>query len=182
VGDAKLMASASSSVTLAGKVRKTKITRDGTAVVVKKTIGDATLEERYPKRRMTGKRKDTAQAIPVEDVIRGMESYAETIEPEVQRRVEGVNQFANQLLDKEIAKQKNRTRHQAGRAAAAKQATRAARQAADRYRQEVNSIREADAEIERKQRATAESLRAKTAQRAAELRRRPAPSRTALGL
>ena len=86
------MASASASVVLTGKVRKTKIARDGTAVVVKKTLGDGTtLEERFPKRRMKGKRKDTAQMIPVEDVIRGMEAYAETIEPEVQRRVEGVN-------------------------------------------------------------------------------------------
>jgi hypothetical protein len=178
------MASASASVTLTGKVRKTKITRDGTAVVVKKTLGDGTtLEERFPKRRMKGKRKANDQMIPVEDVIRGMEAYAETIEPEVRRRVEGVNQYASQLLDKEIAKQKKRTRHQAGKTTAAKQATLAARRMADRYKQEANVSRGvADELLEREQRRVADSLRAKTAQRATELRRKPLPSNTALGL
>jgi hypothetical protein len=46
---------------------------------------------------MKGKRKANDQVIDVEDVIRGMEDYAQTIEPEVQRRVEGVNRYANQL-------------------------------------------------------------------------------------
>jgi hypothetical protein len=46
----------------------------------------------------------------VEDVIRGMESYAQTIEPEVQRRVEGVNQMANHMLETEIAKQRQKSR------------------------------------------------------------------------
>jgi hypothetical protein len=166
----------SASVTLTGKVRKTKIARDGTAVVVKKTLGDGTtLEERFPKRRMRGKRKDTAQMIPVEDVIRGMEAYAETIEPEVQRRVEGVNQYANQLLDKEIAKQKRRTRRQADR-------TVAARRLAGHYKQKAKvSKGVVDDLLEREQRRVAESLRTKTAQRAAELRK-PLPSRTALGI
>ena len=108
------MASASASVVLTGKVRKTKIARDGTAVVVKKTLGDGTtLEERFPKRRVKGKRKDTAQMIPVEDVIRGMEAYAETIEPEVQRRVEGVNRLANELLDTEISKERQKSKERA---------------------------------------------------------------------
>ena len=44
--------------------------------------------------------------IPVEDVIRGMEAYAETIEPEIKRRVEGVNRMANELLDAEISKER----------------------------------------------------------------------------
>jgi hypothetical protein len=162
---------------LTGKVRKTKIARDGTAVVVKKTLGDGTtLEERFPKRRMRGKRKDTAQMIPVEDVIRGMEAYAETIEPEVQRRVEGVNQYANQLLDKEIAKQRKRTRRQADR-------TVAARRLAGHYKQEAKVNREvADNILAAEQRRVAESLRERTAQRANERRRRPPPSRTAIGL
>jgi hypothetical protein len=56
---------------------------------------------------MHGKWKANDQMIPVEDVIRGMEGYAQTIEPEVQRRVEGVNRFANELLNEEIAKQKH---------------------------------------------------------------------------
>jgi hypothetical protein len=166
----------SASVVLTGKVRKTKIARDGTAVVVKKTLGDGTtLEERFPKRRMRGKRKDTAQMIPVEDVIRGMEAYAETIEPEVQRRVEGVNQFANQLLDKEIAKQRRRTRRQADK-------TVVARRLAGHYKQEAKVNREvADNILAAEQRRVAESLRERTAQRANE-RRRPPPSRTAIGL
>ena len=126
------MASASSSVVLTGKVKKTKIARDGTAVVVKKTLGDGTtLSERFPKRRMKGKRKDTAQMIPVEDVIRGMEAYAETIEPEVQRRVEGVNRLANELLDTEIAKERkrsdNRARYLTGKVVAQKKATKLAK-------------------------------------------------------
>lgn len=126
------MASASANVTLTGKVRKTKIARDGTAVVVKKTLGDGTtLEERFPKRRARGKRKDTAQMIPVEDVIRSMEAYAETIEPEVQRRVEDVNQYANALLDSEIAKERkksdNRARYLTGKVAAQKKQTRDAK-------------------------------------------------------
>jgi hypothetical protein len=126
------MASASASVTLTGKVRKTKIARDGTAVVVKKTLGDGTtLEERFPQRRMRGKRKANDQLIPVEDVIRGMEAYAETIEPEVQRRVEGVNQYANQLLDTEIAKERkksdNRARYLIGKVVVQKKATRVAK-------------------------------------------------------
>ena len=126
------MASASASVVLTGKVRKTKIARDGTAVVVKKTLGDGTtLEERFPKRCVKGKRKDTAQMIPVEDVIRGMEAYAETIEPEVQRRVEGVNRLANELLDTEISKErqksKARARYLTGKVVAQKKATKVAK-------------------------------------------------------
>jgi hypothetical protein len=148
------MASASASVVLTGKVRKTKIARDGTAVVVKKTLGDGTtLEERFPKRRATGKRKDTAQMIPVEDVIRGMEEYAKTIEPEVKRRVEGVHQLASKLIDQEAAKEKQkskatlklanrmvseekkRTHFQKGRAAAA-------RTAAGNYQRQAKRARE----------------------------------------
>jgi len=126
------MASASANVTLTGKVRKTKIARDGTAVVVKKTLGDGTtLEERFPKRRARGKRKDTAQMIPVEDVIRSMEAYAETIEPEVQRRVEGVNRMANELLDAEISKERKkseaRARYLTGKVVAQKKATKVAK-------------------------------------------------------
>ena len=126
------MASASASVTLTGKVRKTKIARDGTAVVVKKTLGDGTtLEERFPKRRARGKRKDTAQMIPVEDVIRSMEAYAETIEPEVKRRVEGVNRMANELLDAEISKERKkseaRARYLTGKVVAQKKATKVAK-------------------------------------------------------
>jgi hypothetical protein len=178
------MASASASVVLTGKVRQTKIARDGTAVVVKKTLGDGTtLEERFPKRRMRGKRKDTAQMIPVEDVIRGMEAYAETIEPEVQRRVEGVNQWASGLIDREMSKEKKRTRYQAGKTAAAKQATRAARRMAGKYKQEANLQKGvADDLLAAEQRRVADSLRAKTAQFAAVRRRKPPPSRTAIGL
>jgi hypothetical protein len=47
------MASSSANVVLPGKVKGTKITRDGTAVVVKKTLSDgAQVEERFPSRRM----------------------------------------------------------------------------------------------------------------------------------
>ena len=126
------MASASANVTLTGKVRKTKIARDGTAVVVKKMLGDGTtLEERFPKRRMRGKRKANDQTIPVEDVIRSMEAYAETIEPEVKRRVEGVNRMANELLDTEIAKERKkseaRARYLTGKVVAQKKATKVAK-------------------------------------------------------
>jgi hypothetical protein len=51
------MASASARIVLTGKVKGTKISRDGTAVVVKKTLDSAQVEERFPKRRMSGKRK-----------------------------------------------------------------------------------------------------------------------------
>jgi hypothetical protein len=126
------MASASSNVVLTGKVKKTKIARDGTAVVVKNTLGDGTtLEERFPKRRMRGKRKDTAQMIPVDDVIRGMDAYAESIEPEVRRRVDGVNCLANELLDTELSRERkksdDRARFLTGKVAAQRKQTRAAR-------------------------------------------------------
>jgi hypothetical protein len=101
------MASASANVVLTGMVKKTEIARDGTAVVVKKKIDDAKLEERFPKRQMKGKRKANDQAIPVQDVARAMEGYAETIKPEVARRVEGM---ANKLLDKEIKFQHNKSK------------------------------------------------------------------------
>jgi hypothetical protein len=142
------MASASS-VVLTGKVKRTKIARDGTAVVVKKTLGDGTtLEERFPKRRMKGKRKDTTQMIPVEDVIRGMEAYAETIEPEVQRRAEAVNVYANKLLgeemakaSKQISKEKARVRFQKGRVAAQKKAAKDARQVYDAGQNRTQRLR-----------------------------------------
>jgi hypothetical protein len=80
-------------------------------VVVTKTLhDDAKVQERFPKRRMPRKRKANDQMIPVEDVIRGIEGYAETIEPEVQRRVEGVNMLANRLLDEETARQKHKAK------------------------------------------------------------------------
>jgi hypothetical protein len=133
------MASASASIVLSGKVKKTKIARDGTAVVVKKSLGDgATIEDRFPKRRMKGKRKANDQMIPVEDVVRGMEEYAQSIKPEVQRRIQGVHQLANELLDQEIAKERRRTRHQAGKTVAAKQATRAARRVAGENKRQAN--------------------------------------------
>ena len=147
------MASASSNVTLAGKVRKTKISRDGTAVVVKKTIGDATLEERFPKRRMRGKRKANDQLIPVEDVVRGMEAYAETIEPEVQRRADGVNRLANELLDAELSrvrkKSEARAKYLTGKLVAQKKATSArtagaARRSAESFRDAVTRRMNAD--------------------------------------
>jgi hypothetical protein len=151
-------ASAPAHLVITGKLKgPLKISRDGTAVVVKKTLSDGTqVEERFPKRRMRGKRKANEQLIPVEDVARGMEGYAQTIEPEVQRRIDGMNRLANELLDREIAKErqkskamlnlanrmlseeKKRTRHQAGKTVAAKQATRAAWRVAGQYRQEAN--------------------------------------------
>jgi hypothetical protein len=105
------MASASAHIVLTGKVKKTKIARDGTAVVVKKSVDNAQVEERFPKRRMRGKRKANDQMIPVEDVIRGMKDYAQTIEPEVQRRVDGVNRKYDALLDEQ--KRKYDTLHNA---------------------------------------------------------------------
>ena len=84
---------------------------------------------------MRGKRKANDQLIPVEDVIRSMEAYAETIEPEVQRRVEDVNQYANALLDSEIAKERKkseaRARYLTGKVAAQKKQTRDAKKRRD---------------------------------------------------
>jgi hypothetical protein len=92
---------------------------------VKKTLDGAQVEERFPKRRMAGKRKANEQVIPVEDEIRGMESYAQTIDPEVQRRVEGINRYASQLLDREN-QQAKQARDLADRAQDAPRAARAA--------------------------------------------------------
>jgi hypothetical protein len=168
------MASASAHIVLKDKVSKTKIARDGTAVVVK-TIDNAQVEERFPKRRMRGKRKANDQMVPVEDVIRGMEDYAQTVEPEVQRRVDGVNCLANELLDTEIKKErrkskatlklanrmgnrpmvcirlvwvKARTRFQAGKIVAAKRATSAARRVAGQSRQANQAVELAERAVQ----------------------------------
>jgi hypothetical protein len=170
-----------------------KISQDGSAVTVKKTLDDgATVQETFPKRRVRGKQPQLKQVIPAEDVIRTIEeataSVAGALRAEGDRKVGIVSDYANELLgremekaSKQIGKERARARFQAGKTTAAKQAARAARRMAGQYRQEVNQQREADEAMERKQRKVADSLRDKIAARTVG-RRNPLPSSTALGL
>jgi hypothetical protein len=71
----KAKASAPAHLVITGKVKgPPKISQDGSAVVVKKTLSDgATVEEKFPKRRVRGKQKQLKQLIPAEDVMRSIE-------------------------------------------------------------------------------------------------------------
>jgi hypothetical protein len=134
----KAKASAPAHLVITGKVKgPPKISQDGTAVVVKKTLSDgATVEEKFPKRRVRGKQKQLKQLIPAEDVLRTIEEasavVADTVRAEGDRKVDAINSFANKLLgeelekaNKQIDKERARARFQAGRVVAQKKATKA---------------------------------------------------------
>ena len=77
----KAKASAPAHLVITGKVKgPPKISQDGSAVVVKKTLDDgATVQETFPKRRVRGKQKQLKQLIPAEGVIRTIEEASAVV-------------------------------------------------------------------------------------------------------
>jgi hypothetical protein len=124
----KAKASAPAHLVITGKVKgPPKISQDGSAVVVKKTLDDgATVQETFPKRRVRGKQKQLKQLIPAEDVIRTIEEasavVADTLRAEGDRKVDAISSYASKQIDKERA----RARFQAGRVVAQRKATKVA--------------------------------------------------------
>ena len=123
--------SAPAHLTITGKVKgPPKISKDGTAVIVKKTLDEgATLTEKFPKRRATGKQKVLAQAIPAEDVLRTIEEATQSVAKAVagaeqnkaKKQIDGIQALANQMMDgqaQELKKQKKKTQRAAQQAAA----------------------------------------------------------------
>jgi hypothetical protein len=97
----KAKASAPAHLVITGKVR---ISQDGSAIVVKKTLGDgATVEEKFPKRRVKGKQRQLQQLIPAEDVLRTIEEatdiVAEAVRGDGEKRVQAISSVANKLSD-----------------------------------------------------------------------------------
>jgi hypothetical protein len=125
----KAKASAPAHLVITGKVKgPPKISQDGSAVVVKKTLDDgATVQETFPKRRVRGKQKQLKQLIPAEDVIRTIEEasavVADTVRTEGERKAEAISSFASKQIDKERA----RARFQSGKVVAQKKATKVAK-------------------------------------------------------
>jgi hypothetical protein len=125
----KSKASAPAHLVITGKVKgPPKISQDGSAVVVKKTLDDgATVQETFPKRRVRGKQKQLKQLIPAEDVIRTIEEasavVADTLRAEGDRKVDAISSYASKQIDKERA----RARFQAGRVVAQKKAIKVAK-------------------------------------------------------
>ena len=108
------------------------ISKDGSAVVVKKTLGEgATLVETFPKHRVRGKQKQFKQLIPVEDVVQAIQVAAEHTKrkerAEGDRKVALVQDLANRFVDEKLEEERARTRFQKGKTVAAKQATKAAK-------------------------------------------------------
>ena len=132
------MKSTPAHIVITGRVKGApKIKQDGSAVLVVKTLDEATVEEKFPKRRVRGKQKQIKQLIPAEDALRMAEDAAHCAAAAERtagdRRVQGLHELANQAMDQQAAKlskEQARTRHQKGKTAAAKQALTAARAAA----------------------------------------------------
>jgi hypothetical protein len=101
----KAKASAPAHLVITGKLKgPPKIFRDGSAVIVKKTLGDgATVEGKIPKRRVRGKQKQLQQVTPAEDVLRTIEEATATVaaaaHAEVKRKLKGLHDLANQVTD-----------------------------------------------------------------------------------
>jgi hypothetical protein len=140
----KAKASAPAHLVITGKVKgPPKISQDGSALVVKKTLDDgATVQETFPKRRVRGKQKQLKQLIPAEDVIRTIEDatalVANTVRAEGEQRVDAISSYANRMLgeemtkaNKQIAREKARARFQTGKAAALRKNTRDAKKFRD---------------------------------------------------
>ena len=87
----KAKASAPANLVITWKVKgPPKISQDGSAVVVKKTLDEgATVQESFPKRRMRGKQKQLKQMIPAEDVIRTIEEASAVVADTLRRRPKG---------------------------------------------------------------------------------------------
>jgi hypothetical protein len=106
----KAKASAPAHLVITGKVKgPPRISQDGSAIVVKKTLDDgATVEEKFPKRRVKGKQKQLQQLIPAEDVLRTIEEatdiVAEAVRADGERRVQAISSMANKLSDEQLAK------------------------------------------------------------------------------
>jgi hypothetical protein len=140
------MAPKASHLTISAKVGPPTISKDGSAVVVKKTLGEgATLVETFPKHRVRGKTKQAKQLIPVEDVVRAVQAAEEHAtrkeRAEGERKLAGLQELANRVVDQKVGEEKARTRFQKGKAAAANVATKAATEAADNYRRQLNERR-----------------------------------------
>jgi hypothetical protein len=119
------------------------ISKDGSAVVVKKTLDDgATVQETFPKHRVRGKQKQFKQLIPVEDVVKAIQVAAEqtkrTERAEGDRKVALVQDLANRFVDEKLEEERARARFQKGKTAAAKTATKAAKGAARTFLRKVN--------------------------------------------
>ena len=144
----KAKASAPAHLVITGKVKgPPKISQDGSAVVVKKTLDDgATVEEKFPKRRVKGKQTQVQQLIPAEDVLRTIEDAANIIadaaRAEGERKFQGLHDLANQIVDQKVGEEKARTRLQKGKAAAARTASvnyqRQAKRAREQARQALS--------------------------------------------
>ena len=144
----KAKASAPAHLVISGKVKgPPKISQDGSAVVVKKTLDDgATVEEKFPKRRVKGKQKQLQQLIPAEDVLRTIEeavtAVADAVRAEGERKYASLHDLANQIVDQKVGEEKARTRFQKGKAAAARKAAvgfkRQAKKAQDEARQAMS--------------------------------------------
>jgi hypothetical protein len=140
----KSKASAPAHLVITGRVKgPPKISQDGSGIVVKKTLDDgATVEEKFPKRRVRSKQKQLKQLIPAEDVMRTVEELTQAAagveRAEGERKLAGLQELANRVVDQKVGEEKARTRFQKGRAAAANVATKAARNAAANYRRQLN--------------------------------------------
>jgi ribosomal protein L14E/L6E/L27E len=140
----KSKASAPAHLVITGRVKgPPKISQEGSAVVVKKTLDDgATVQETFPRRRVRGKQVNLQQLIPAEEVLRTIEeateAVASTARAEGERKLSGLQALANRVVDQKVGEEKARTRFQRGKAAAAKSATKAAKGAARTYRRQLN--------------------------------------------
>ena len=133
----KAKASAPAHLVITGKVKgPPKISQDGSAVVVKKTLDEgATVQESFPKRRVRGKQKQLKQLIPAEDVIRTIEEASAVVADAARAEgAEAISSVANDLLGREmekankrIARERARARFQAGKVVAQKKATKVAK-------------------------------------------------------
>ena len=132
---------------ITGKVKgPPRISKDGSAVVVKKTLGEgATLVETFPKHRVRGKTKQFKQLIPVEDVVQAIQVAAEHTKrkerAEGDRKVALVQDLANRFVEEKVDEERARTRFQKGKTAAAKSATKAAKGATRTFLRQVNESR-----------------------------------------
>jgi hypothetical protein len=143
----KAKASAPAHLVITGRVKGApKISQDGSAVVVKKTLHDgATVEEKFPKHRVRGKQRQLKQLIPAEEVLRTIEEATEAVasaaRAEGERKLSGLQDLANRVVDQKVSEEKARTRFQMGKTVAAKRAKKALQGAADTYLRQRNEAR-----------------------------------------
>jgi hypothetical protein len=110
----KAKSSAPAHLVITGKVKGApKISQDGCAVVVKKVLDDgATVQETFSKRRVRGKQKQVKQLIPAEEVLRAIEEATATVasatRADGERKLKGLQDLANKVMDEKIAKVKRK--------------------------------------------------------------------------